>query len=93
MTLDSHPKSQCKQLGQKVNAFVRSYFTLDQKFLLINSVVKSQFNYSPLVWMFSFAFFKELPESYLRVNHNDHVQSFQDILRITIVNTIYLKKH
>ena len=42
-------KSLCKKAGQKLRALSRtsSYLTLDQKFLLINSVIKSQFSYCP----------------------------------------------
>ena len=41
--------------GQKLSALARinHYFTPDQRILLLNSVVKSQFSYCPLIWMFT----------------------------------------
>ena len=46
LSFDSHSTSLCKKAGQKRSAFTRInyYLTPDQKSLLLNSVVKSQFN-------------------------------------------------
>ena len=55
LNFDSHITSLCKKAGQKLSAVARinHYLTQDQKLLLLNSVVKSQFNYCPLIWMFT----------------------------------------
>ena len=55
LNCDSHITSLCKKAGQKLSALsrVNHYLTQDQKLLLLNSVVKSQFSYCPLVWMFT----------------------------------------
>ena len=51
LNLDSHIISLCKKTGQKFSALSRinHYFTAEQKFLLLNSVVNSQFCYCPLI--------------------------------------------
>ena len=51
LTFDSHMKSKA---GQKLSAFCRisPYLETDKKELLFKSMVKSQFSYCPLVWMF-----------------------------------------
>ena len=55
LKFDSHITSLCKKAGQKLSALARTnhYLTQDQKLLLINSVVISQFNYCPLIWIFT----------------------------------------
>ena len=47
LNFDSHITFLCKKAQQKVSALARvnHYLTADQKLLLINSVVKSQFSY------------------------------------------------
>ena len=52
---ESHITSLCKNAGQKLSALARinQYLTPDQKLLLLNSVVKSQLSYSPLIRMFT----------------------------------------
>ena len=44
-----------KKAGQKLSGLLRinHYLTLDRKLLLLNSVVKSEFSYYPLTWMFT----------------------------------------
>ena len=55
LNFDSHITSLCKKAEQKVSALARinHYLTQDQKLLLLNSVVKSQFSYCPLIWIFT----------------------------------------
>ena len=47
-------KTLCKKAAQKINAFNRiSYFiNQNKRKILVNIFVKSQFNYAPLLWMF-----------------------------------------
>ena len=44
----------CRKADQKLSAVSRisPYLETDKKELLFKSMVKSQFNYCPLVWMF-----------------------------------------
>ena len=54
LTFDSHIKSMCRKAGQKLSALsgISPYLETGKKELLFKSMVKSQFNYCPLVWMF-----------------------------------------
>ena len=95
LSFDKHIKSLCRKAGQKLNALARisNYLTHDQKRLLLNSIIKSQFSYCPLIWMFCSRSLNNLinriHERALRLIHNDHVSTFQDILEITKEKTIH----
>ena len=54
LNFESHIGSLYRKAGQKINAFARlkNYLTSDQRNLLLNSIIKSQFTYCPLIWMF-----------------------------------------
>ena len=54
MNFHTHIKNICRKAGQKLSALLRISPYLDQrkKVLLYKSMMKSQFNYCPLVWMF-----------------------------------------
>ena len=49
-----HTKSIFKKAGQKPSAFLRIFPYLEdkKKKVIYNTVIKSQFNYCPLVWIF-----------------------------------------
>ena len=51
LSYDKHIKSLCRKAGQKLNALARiiNYVTYDQKRLLLNSIIKSQFSYCLLL--------------------------------------------
>ena len=89
VSFDKHIKSLCRKAVQKLNALARisTYLTHDQKRLLLNSIIKSQFGYCPLIWMFCSRSLNNLinriHERAPRLIHNDHVSTFQDILEIT----------
>ena len=55
LNFESHITSLSRKAGQKINTLTRlkNYLTLDQRNLLLNSVIKSQFTYCPLIWMFT----------------------------------------
>ena len=54
LTFKSHIKDLCKKASQKIVALSRlsNHLNDSQKRLILNSIVKSQFSYCPLVWMF-----------------------------------------
>ena len=54
LTFKSHIKNLCKKASQKIGALSRlsNHLNDSQKRLILNSIVKSQFSYFPLVWMF-----------------------------------------
>ena len=51
---DNPIKSLCRKAGQKLNPLARisNYPKLDQKLLIIISIIKSQFSYYQLIWVF-----------------------------------------
>ena len=51
-----HIKNICRKADQKLSALLRisSHINTDKKALLYKSMIKSQFAYCPLVWMFCF---------------------------------------
>ena len=55
LNFDSHITCLCKKTGQKLSALakINHYLTHNKIILLLNSVVKSQFSYCPLIWMFT----------------------------------------
>ena len=54
MGFNTHIKNICRKGGQKLSALLRISPYLDEgtKVLLYKSMIKSQFNYCPLVWMY-----------------------------------------
>ena len=95
LSFDKHIKSLCRKAAQKLNALARisNELTHDQKRFLLNSIIKSQFSYCPLIWMFCSHSLNNLinriHERALRLIHNDHVSTFYDILEITKERTIH----
>ena len=54
LTFEPHVRSLCKKASQKLNAFARIACSLkcDQRKLLLNAFITSQFSYALVVWMF-----------------------------------------
>ena len=67
------------------------YLILDQKILLSNSVVKSQFSFCPLIWMFTSRYLNNTLNSIhkwaLRLIYNDYDLPFDRIKGIRQKNT------
>ena len=78
VNFDSHNTYLCKKAGQKLSALARInyYLTPDQKILLLISVVKSQYSYCPLIWMFTSRYLNHTLNSFheraLRLIYNDY---------------------
>ena len=55
LTLDSHIKNICRKAGQKLGALLKitNHLNSSQKELIFSRMIKSQFSYCPLTWMFS----------------------------------------
>ena len=98
MNFDSHITSLCKKAGQKLSALARinHYLTQDQKLLLLNSVVKSQFSYCPLIWMITSRYLNNALNSiHKRALHlicNDYEISCDRILENNKQKSIHQKK-
>ena len=97
LNFDSHITSLCKKAGQKLSALARinHYLTQDQKLLLLNSVVKSQFSYCSLIWMFTSRYLSNalnsILERALRLIYNDYELPFDKLLEDNKQKSIYQK--
>ena len=76
----------CKSAGNQLNALIRlkSFLGLKEKEVLVNSFIYSNFNYCPLVWMFSNKKLLDKIESLrkraLRFLLNDYVSSYEQLV-------------
>ena len=55
LTFDSHINRMCKRTGQKLSALSRissAFIDLNERQILFQSMIKLQFSYCPLIWMF-----------------------------------------
>ena len=97
MNLDSHITSLCEKAGQKLSTLAKTnyYLTQGQKLLLLNSVVKSQFSYCPLIWMFTSRYLNNalnsIHERALRLIYNDYELPFDRILEDNKQKSIHQK--
>ena len=55
LTFHQHTKKMCRKAGQNLSALLRlsPYFETNKRKAIYTTMVKSQFNYCPLVWMFA----------------------------------------
>ena len=86
LMFDSHVKSLCKKASQKLNALSRVAYQLDfnQRKLLMNAFITSQFSYAPVVWMFHSRkqnhHINRIHERALRLVYKDYNSSFDELL-------------
>ena len=84
LTFKSHIKILCKKAAQKIEALSRllNHLNYFLKRLIFNSIIiiKSQFNFCPLIWMFSRRTsnntINKIDERALRLILNDHTSNF-----------------
>ena len=75
-------KSICRKASQKLSTLLRisSNLNMKQNKLLYKSMIKSQFNYCPLVWMFrsrqSNNLINQIHERSLRISYKDQKTSY-----------------
>jgi len=87
LTFNSHIREICKKASQKISALSRVSYQLNdaEKKLLFNAVVKSQFSYCPLVWMFcsrkSNNLINKIHERALRIILGDDINDFEILLQ------------
>ena len=86
LTFSSHIRELCKKASQKISALSRISNQLnDSEKNLFNAVVKSQFNYCPLVWMFcsrtSNNMINKVHERALGVILGDDLSDFESLLQ------------
>ena len=83
---DGHVRSLCKKSSQKLNVLSRVAYQLDfnQRKLLLNAFITSQFSYAPVVWMFHSRkqnhHINRIHERALRVVYKDYNSSFDELL-------------
>ena len=79
-------RSLCKKASQKLNAFARIAYSLkfEQRKLLLNAFITSQFSYAPVVWMFHNRklnnHINRIHERALRIVYQDHNSTFEELL-------------
>ena len=79
-------KSISKKADQKLNALLRisPYLKIDKKKVIYNAMIKSQFNYCPLVWMFCSTkpknMINKVQKRPLRLTYKDNENNFQTLL-------------
>ena len=81
-----HVKNLCKKASQKIWALSRliNYLNDSKKKIIFDALIKSQFSYFPLVWMFSSRqtnnMINKIHERALRIVLNDYFSDFETIL-------------
>ena len=82
----SHINKLCKKDTQKIGALCRlsSYLNNSEKKIIFNSIMKSQFNYWRLVWIFCSkklnSIISKLHERSIRIVLNDYPSDFNELL-------------
>ena len=77
LTFDSHIDRICKKADQKLSALsqILAFIDLNKKQILFQSMIKLQFSYCPLIWMFfsrkSNNYMNKIYERSLRIVTND----------------------
>ena len=95
LNFENHINSLCNKAYQKLGALQRISNMLDtqKKNLLLNSIIKSQFGYCPLVWMFcsrrSNSPVSNVHEVALKTVHDDHNSSYSELLKTKNERTIH----
>ena len=86
LSFNQHIKNICKKAGQKLSALLRISPYLDDKQtkVIYNTMIKSQFNYCPLIWMFcsrkSNNLINKTQERALRLTYKDNIKTFETLL-------------
>ena len=90
LDFNNHIKSICRKAGQKLSVLliISSNLNMKQKKLLYKSMIKSQVNYCPLVWMFcsrqSNNLINKIHERSLRISYKDQKTSYHNLLETHI---------
>ena len=79
-------KSLCKNVSQKLTAFARIVYSLksDQRKLLRNAFIASQFSHAPVIWVFHNRklnnYINRIHQRALRIVYQDHNPTFKELL-------------
>ena len=97
LKLNEHIHGLCSKVNQKVTAFARlnTYLSPDQATKICNTIILSNFNYCPLVWLFcSDAANDEINRAHkrcLRILYQDYESTLQLLLSRDNSQTIHVK--
>ena len=86
LNFKDHMTELCKKASQKIEALCRlpSYLRNSQKKVIFNSIIKTQCNYCPLVWMFCSRTLNDMinksHEKEIRIVLNDYSSDFIELL-------------
>ena len=86
LNFNTHITKLCKKAGQKLHALARisNFMSINQKRVIMNAFIYSQFSYCPLIWMChsrsSNTKINKLHERALRLVYNDNLSSFETLL-------------
>ena len=86
LNFNLHISNLCRSAANQLNALIRlkSYLSFNAKRVLISSYIISNFNYCPLVWIFSTAKslnkIENLQKRALRFLYNDYSTSYEGLL-------------
>ena len=86
LTFKGHIKILCRKVAQKMGAlsWLLNHLSVSQKISIFNSLIKSQFNYCPVIWMCcskaSNNIINKILERALRLILNDHTNDFDTLL-------------
>ena len=86
LNFNEHLTNVYKRASRKLNTLssVSSFLSYQQKKVMFNSFISGQFNYCPLIWMFSsirpYRKINKLHERSLRLCHNDYTSSYDELL-------------
>ena len=86
LNFNTHITKLCKKAGHKLHALARvsNFMSVNQKRVIMNAFIYSQFSYCPLIWMcHSRALntkINKLHERALRLVYNDNISSFESLL-------------
>ena len=87
LNFTAHIQNLCSKVNRKINAFpkLNTYVSRPQAMLICNAVVLSNFNYCPLIWLFSTkAADNEIDRTHkraLRILLKDYDSSFDELLK------------
>ena len=95
LNFDEHVNNICKKTNQKLNALSRIayYMSFDQRKLILNAFILSQFSYCPLVCMNHSRYvnnkINRIHARTLRIIYNDRTSSFEELLEKDNSDTIH----
>ena len=99
LNFNMHINNICKSAANQLNALIRlnCFLGIDEKKVLVNSFVLSNFNYCPLVWFISstksWKKIENLQKRALRFLLNDYESSYEKLLEKSDKSTINLRSH